>query len=112
MPSEAHRKSKQPVVLDYAPPAPSQKLRKGTMAAVIAQMLVAAFIVAAPFGFDKPSAWGLDFDDFQKAMLLYGMLLLGGIVLAVACRWWGVIVLQILFPCAVLLLRYMHVLHI
>jgi hypothetical protein len=42
----------------------------------------AIFLSVAPFGFDKPSRWGLDFEDAIASWLLMGILLVAALVTA------------------------------
>jgi hypothetical protein len=72
-----------------AKPTPRSYLLRFVLAC---QWAVAVFLFVAPFGFDKPSQWGLDFDDF----VLCGILLIGlsilAVVLAIIARSGGAIV--------------------
>jgi len=42
----------------------------------------AIFLSLAPFGFDKPSTWGLDFEDAIASWLLMAVLLIAALIAA------------------------------
>lgn len=47
--------------------------------------------VLVPFGFDKPSSWGLDFGHLLLLGALYLVALLAGLGLAARRRRWGIL---------------------
>ena len=74
------------------------------------QTLLALIALFVPFGFDHPSAWGLDFGHLLGVLALYVLLLVGGLVAAVKRRNWPVLGLQILTPTVIFTLGVLGVL--
>jgi hypothetical protein len=54
--------------------------------AVAIQLVIGAFLAFAPFGFDHPSSWGLDFDDLIRVGVLFLASSLVALVLAIRAR--------------------------
>jgi hypothetical protein len=48
--------------------------------------MIGAFLAIAPFGFDKPSTWGLDFDDMVRIGSMFLMSSLVALFLAIRAR--------------------------
>lgn len=62
---------------------------------VFVQLGCILFLVIAPFGFDKPSSWGLDFGHLLLVGALYGITFLWGVVLSAIKRHWSLLGAQI-----------------
>ena len=63
---------------------------------LIAIQFVALTVLAvAPFGFDHPSEWGLDYDDFVAGVGLYCLALGGGVAASVARKRCKLLALQL-----------------
>ena len=60
------------------------------------QALCLVTILLVPFGFDHPSSWGLDYDDFLIVLKIHGIVLLAGIAEACIIRRWLLVGLQVL----------------
>lgn len=55
---------------------------------ICVQAALLLFAAVAPFGFDKPSSWGLDFGHFLLLASVFGILALVGLIGALALRKW------------------------
>jgi hypothetical protein len=66
------------------------------------QVCLLAILVLVPFGFDRRSAWGLDFGHLLIVLAIYAVAFLCGSVLAATQRRWTMLILQIAAPLAIL----------
>ena len=63
---------------------------------IIAIQFVALTLLAiAPFGFDHPSEWGLDYNDFLVGVGFYCLALGGGVAASAARKRWWLLALQL-----------------
>ncbi|NOT31627.1 MAG: hypothetical protein HOP15_14365 [Planctomycetes bacterium] len=67
----------------------------------LAALAVALFV---PFGFDRPSALGLDFGHLLVLAALYGVAAILGVLAAVGQRRWLALVFQLALPVLFILL--------
>jgi hypothetical protein len=67
-----------------------------------AQALLIVVVLCVPFGFDHPSALGLDFGHLLLVAALYALLLIAGLAAAIQRREWRLLWTQVLAPCVVL----------
>ena len=67
---------------------------------VQAVAILVAWLV--PFGFDKPSSWGLDFGHLLLVVALYGTAFIAGIVAAVMRNRLRIVLLQVAIPLVIL----------
>lgn len=81
-----------------------KRLSTGLLIVMALQALCVVISVVVPFGFDKPSSWGLDFEDLLLLGAFYGILLLIGFVLAASQRRWDALVPQLAGPLVAYLL--------
>jgi hypothetical protein len=54
--------------------------------ALIVQAVAVLVFFLIPFGFDKRSSWGLDYDHLMTLLLIYGVALINGTIGAVIAR--------------------------
>jgi ABC-type transport system involved in multi-copper enzyme maturation permease subunit len=55
---------------------------------IVVQIVLLTVLAVFPFGFDHPSRFGLDFEDFALTALLYCLCLAGGIALSIKLKNW------------------------
>jgi hypothetical protein len=65
---------------------PTTTAEKLTAGAIVVQGICAVVMLLVPFGFDKPSSWGLDFDDFLLVLKVYGIAVVLGSIAAFVSR--------------------------
>ena len=82
----------------------SEKLKGSRFLVACLVVQAVALLVAwlVPFGFDKPSSWGLDFGHFLLVAALYGTALIAGIVAVAIRKSWKILLLQIAIPLVIL----------
>lgn len=73
---------------------------------MVVQILATLAILVLPFGFDHPSSWGLDFEDFLLMLFVYGLALLTGTATCLFQRRWLALALQLLVPAMVILVWF------
>jgi hypothetical protein len=64
-------------------------------AAILLQLGVAATVAFVPLGFDHPSSWGLDFDDFLRTIAVCALSFAFGVTVACWRRRWAYVALQV-----------------
>ncbi len=64
------------------------------------QCLCIAIVKFGDIGFDRPGAYGLDFDHFVMIAIVYCAILLLGIAYAARERYWGWLAVQLIIPIA------------
>jgi|GEM_PF-2572901 len=74
---------------------------------IVVQIVAIASAVLLPFGFDKRSWLGLDFEHLILLAALYVLTCLAGCIIAAALRKWMLLLLQIGGVTAVLLVLYL-----
>lgn len=63
---------------------------------VVFQSCCLLVILCVPFGFDRPSSWGLDIDDWMRLMLAYGFAVVCGCTVAMIQGRWALLAAQCL----------------
>lgn len=81
-------------------------LARGLLGLVLFQLAAVAVALFVPFGFDHPSALGLDFEHFLVLLSLYGLAALLGIIAAARRRRWSALALQLALPAVLALLVF------
>jgi hypothetical protein len=77
---------------------PQSNPSKAVRWVVAIQWCLAIFLIIAPFGFDHPSSWGLDFDDLIRLLGILAALSLVAMILAVMNKDWSALAACLIAP--------------